>query len=162
MTPPGTRRRRLLAALAGGLLVLAAGGCSLVRPHLERPTLSVLGVTVEHASLRRQELRVHLLVDNPNTVALGVRSVRFTIDLDGDRVGNGATAQPFTVAAHGVTRFDALVETDLGPTLLRLVPRLSDPAATVAYRLAGSAETDSLLLGTVPFDEHGTINLGAR
>jgi LEA14-like dessication related protein len=148
-----------------GVLVLvvagAAGGCTVLTPHFEKPSLTVAGVDIEHADAREQRFRVRVLVTNPNSYALPIRGLTFTMDLAGERAGSGASAAPFTVPARGSSEFDAIVTTDLATAMLKILPRLwragSDP---LEYHLVGTISSDLPLLHSVPFDQRGTFDLG--
>lgn len=152
--------RHSLCALL--LSACALAGCSLVAPHLEKPHLEVVGVEVERAQWLEQRFRVHIRVDNPNDRSLRVRSINFTIELAGDRIGSGTSAAPFTVAPLASTEFEAIVTTDLATTLLKIVPRMKDGSEPVPYRLVGTVATELALIGTVPFDQRGTFSLNQR
>jgi LEA14-like dessication related protein len=150
-----TRAATLLAAL-----VVAA--CAALTPHYERPELSLVGVELESAQLLTQRFRVRVRVVNPNDRALPVQAINFTIELDGDRLGVGATAAAFTIPARGEGSFDALVTTDLATSLVKILPRLRDGGPPVAYRLAGEVSTALPFLRSIPFDQRGNFTLSSR
>jgi len=118
----------------------------------------VVGVELAGAQLLSQRFRVQVRVQNPNGVDLPVQAIHFTIELDGERVGDGATAAAFTVPARGEGRFDTLVTTDLATALTKLLPKLK-AGASVDYRLTGEVNTDLPFLRSVPFDERGSFAL---
>ena len=152
------RHRRMWLALAvPALLALAA--CAGLAPHYERPELSVVKVELESAQLLTQRFRVRVRVVNPNDRALPVEAIHFTIELDGERLGVGQTAQPFTIPPRGEGDFDALVDTDLATALVKVLPKLRDGAPPVAYRLAGEVTTGLAFLRTLPFDQRGSFAL---
>ena len=149
---------RLPALAVLGLSLLFAGGCSLT-PHFERPHLTVVKVDVEGAQFLQQRFRVHINVDNPNTRALPIRAITFTMQVAGEDFGYGATAAPFTVPANGSAEFETIVTTDLATTLLKVLPRIKDRSQPIEYRMTGKVETEMMFLGTVPFDQRGTFTL---
>jgi len=151
---------RLATLLAG--LTLAAGGCSLLAPSFEHPTLSVVGVEVEQASLAEQRFRVRIRVHNPNDRALPVRGLSFRIELGGEEFGSGASANAFSVPPFGEAEFDTVVTTNLATTLFKIVPRLRDSAQPLDYRLVGKVETDLMFLGSIPFDQRGSLPIRPR
>ena len=157
------RATRPSARFAGSaLLALLLGGCAALAPHFERPQLTVVGVQLEGAQLFTQRFRVRVRVDNPNARELPVQSISFALDLDGDRVGDGTTAAPFTVPARGSGSFDAIVATDLATTLGKLLPKLKQGAPPVEYRIAGVVNTELAFLRTIPFEQRGSYSLSSR
>jgi LEA14-like dessication related protein len=122
----------------------------------------VVGVQLEGAQLLSQRFRVRVRVDNPNDRELPVQSITFVLDVDGDRVGDGATAAPFTIPARGSGSFEAIVTTDLATTLGKLLPKLRDGAPPVEYHIAGVVNTELAFLRTIPFDQRGSYSLSLR
>ena len=146
----------LAGALAGAALL---GACALVGPPLERPQLSLVGVQLKDAQLAEQRFIVTLRVQNPNGRALPVRAIDCTIELAGERFGQGTTAATFTVPGHGEASFDMIVTTNLAASLPRLLPRLRDAREPIPYRLAGTVSTDLAFLRSIPFDQGGELRL---
>lgn len=147
-------RVRWAALLAAGI-----AGCSLLVPHLERPTLSVVGVEVEDAQLTEQRFRVRIRVRNPNDRALPVNGLDFRMQLAGEELGYGGTTAAFTVPALGEAEFDTLVTTNLATTIFKILPRLKDASRPVDYRLVGKVSTSLGMLHSLPFDQTGTLPL---
>ncbi len=156
---PGPWNRAVRRFGAALLLLGALAGCRALAPHFEKPTLSVVGVELQSAQLLTQRFRVRVRVVNPNNRELPVESVRFTVELDGDRLGAGATAAPFTIPAQGEGEFDAFVNTDLATALVKVLPKLRDGAPPVEYRITGEVGTALPFLRTIPFDQQGRYSL---
>ena len=146
----------LAGALAGAALL---GACGLGGPRLERPQLSLVGVELKDAQLMEQRFVVRLRVQNPNGRALPIRGIDCTMELAGERFGQGTSAAAFTVPGHGEAVFDLLVTTNLAASLPRLLPRLKDGREPLDYRLAGTVSTDFALLRSMPFDQRGQLRL---
>ena len=155
------RTPRLSAVPLAGALVGAAllGACTLIGPPFERPQLSIVGVQLTDAQLLEQHFIVTLRVQNPNGRALPIRAIECTIELAGERFGQGMNAAAFTVPGHGEASFDMLVSTNLAASLPRLLPRLKDAREPLAYRLAGTVSTDLAFLRSIPFDQGGELHL---
>jgi LEA14-like dessication related protein len=151
----------LPSVVLAAMLVAAAGstGCTLVAPRFEHPTLSVVGVDVEAAQLAEQRFRVRMRVQNPNERALPVTGLSYTLQLAGEDFGHGQSANAFTVPAHGEMEFDMTVTTNLATAILRILPRLSDSAQPIEYRMTGTVGTDLPFLRSIPFDERGSFQI---
>jgi LEA14-like dessication related protein len=155
---PSTPRARLAALL----VALGLAACAALAPHYDRPQLAVVGVELESAQLLTQRFRVRIRVINPNDHPLPIQAISFTIELEGDRFGVGATAAAFTIPARGEGSFDALVTTDLATALVKVLPKLKDGAPPVAYRLAGEVTTELPFLRSIPFDQKGSFALNSH
>jgi LEA14-like dessication related protein len=144
---------RALAALAG-LALLSA--CALFVPKLETPTLAVVAMELERGDLFEQRLKVRMRVQNPNDRALPVKSLAYTLEVDGQEFAHGESAAGFTVPALGEAEFDMHVTTNMAGTLGRL---LGHSGADIPYRLAGRVTLSEGMLRSIPFEQHGSFKL---
>ena len=148
-------RRLLRPAVA--LLALLAAACA---PHLQRPDLSVVGVTLLGSGVWEQHLRVRLHVHNPNDRALPVRGISYDMEVMGQAAATGQSEASFVVPARGDAEFDMSVTTNLAATLLQLMARGPNSLQQeVPYRLSGKVELSQGLLRSIPFDQRGTFTL---
>jgi LEA14-like dessication related protein len=148
---------RSLLACASLCTLLAA--CAL-RPQLEPPQLSVSEVDVQGGDLWQQRLRVRIHVHNPNNRTLAVKDLEYTLEVEGQQLASGTSAESFTVPALGETDFDMNVTTNLAGALLKLLSR--GPGALdqgVAYRLTGKVTLSQGWVRSIPFDEQGNFKL---
>lgn len=140
-------------------LCLLLTGCAL-RPHLEPPQLSVSEVDIQSSDLWHQRLRVRMHVQNPNNRVLAVKDLEYTLEVEGQQLASGSSAESFTVPALGETDFDMNVATNLAGALLTLMSRGSDTLNQgVAYRITGKVTLSEGWIRSIPFDEHGTFKL---
>jgi LEA14-like dessication related protein len=148
-------RVRATAARSGlALLLVLMAGCSLLVPHFERPTLSVLSVQVLRAELWRQELKVRLRVQNPNDRELPIKGLSYTLDLEGQQFAHGESYASFTVPALGEADFDMSVSANLTSLALRVLSRNGNE---VHYHIAGHISLSSGLWRSMNFDDHGSF-----
>lgn len=151
---PGLRRP-LRPAVA--LLALLVAACA---PHLQRPDLSVVGVTLLGSSVWEQHLRVRLHVHNPNDRALPVRGISYDLEVMGQAAATGQSEASFVVPARGDAEFDMSVTTNLAAALLQLLARGPNALQQeVPYRLSGKVELSQGLLRSIPFDQRGAFSL---
>jgi LEA14-like dessication related protein len=153
--------KRMTRMARQALLITAVallGACA-VTPKLETPHLAVTDVTILNNDLWAQKLRVRVQVDNPNNIALPVRGLEYTIEVEGQQFATGASAASFLVPARGQAEFDMNVTANLAGTLIRLLVRNQQGQQSVAYRLTGKLSLSEGFLRSIPFEEHGTFNL---
>jgi LEA14-like dessication related protein len=155
----GDAMTRALSRYTPGTLALFAalllGGCA---PKLEKPTLSVAGVQLVSGDLWEQRLKVRLQVHNPNDRALPVKSIEYTLEVEGQPFASGESADAFTVPALGDTEFDMNVTTNLAGALLKLLAR-GPGGQDVTYRISGKLSLSAGLLRSFPFEQQGTFSL---
>lgn len=152
--PAMKRIARGLPALLGATLL---GACALA-PKLEAPQLSVTDVQVVSADLWQQRLKVRMHVQNPNERALPVKSIVYTLEVEGQPFASGESAQSFVVPALGESDFDMSVTTNLASTFIKLLGR-GGSASTVAYHLTGKVSLSEGLLRSIPFEQRGSFKL---
>ena len=142
------------ATLAVALLL---GGCALTR--LQAPAITAGSVELTDMALDEQRFTVHLHVENPNDRALPIKSVNCTLQLEDVDVGQGESAAPFSVPAHGATDFDMLVRTNFVASVPNLLRRVIQRGDLPQYHLSGSVNPDHALLPPIPFAKSGQIRL---
>lgn len=160
MQPPRHARRRPAALLLA--LAPALGACS----SYSRPALEVAGARLAEESA--DGLVIEFLVDarNDNDVALPLRSLEYTVDLDGRRVFRGVRSPEATLRRLGERRLTLPAAIPLGPSDPRPVGlRDFRVAGTLTYQTPG--ELAEVLFDTgvrrpeAGFASSGRIDLGA-
>jgi LEA14-like dessication related protein len=147
-------RARVIACLAVAGWLLA--GCSLLRPKVETPRLSVVHVELMKSGLWEQQLRVRLRVQNPNDLVLPVKGIDYKLEVAGAEFAHGVSTASFSVPALGEAEFDMNVTANIAGTMLRL---LNTRADQIDYRIAGTVSLSSGWVHAVPFDQRGTFPL---
>jgi LEA14-like dessication related protein len=148
--------RNLAPAITLTLTVTLAS-CSLVGAHLQAPTLAVVNIQMGHSDLLQQHLQVRMSVHNPNNRELPVQGLSYTLDVNGEQCAHGESGASFVVPARGDAEFDMNVTANAAAALLRMFVHGS--AAPPEYRIRGKVELSSGLLRSVPFDQHGQLQL---
>lgn len=153
---------RLLHGVLGACALLGLAACALVRPHYERPQISVAGVELKGGNLLRQDFVVRLHVQNPNDRELPVRGVQADLSLEGDPVAHGMRDQPFVVPARGTTDVDVVVTANLLLAAAHLGSKLQGGAATIDYEVKGVADVDVAFVGNLTFRQTGSFPFNLR
>ncbi len=125
---------RLISLILAGLALVA---CASLSPYAETPSISVTSFAMAPVdSGQTPVFRVGLRVINPNRVALPLMGMSYQVDIQGQRLLSGATADLPEVPAYGSADFTV----DLAPDLLggmRLIGSLmAGPADSLDYRFA--------------------------
>jgi LEA14-like dessication related protein len=139
------------------LAVLVLSGCSVLLPRWQTPTLAVVNIQVGHSDLWQQHLQVRMSVHNPNDRELPVKGLSYSLDVNGEECAHGESSASFLVPARGDAEFDMNVTANAAAALLRMFGHGNNAAAQ--YRIYGKVELSSGLLRSVPFDQHGELQL---
>ena len=145
---PGIAARALFCTLPALL-----AGCA-TEPKLEAPKVSVAGVQFVSGELWLQHLKVRLHLHNPNDRDLPVKGLEYTIEIAGQEVAAGASAQSFVLPLHGDAELDTHVTANLAGSVLRLLTHV--PGTLSPYRLSGKMSLGDGL-GHLPFEEHASL-----
>jgi LEA14-like dessication related protein len=146
----------LLRCSAICIVILLADGCALA-PKFKEPQLDVVDVQLLRGDLLQQELRVRMLVRNPNARALAVHRVQYEVKVGGEAFARGESERDFTVPANGETQFDVGVTANAAAAVLRLLGGGRRDA--VDYQITGKVTLASGLVRSIPFDEKGEFRL---
>jgi LEA14-like dessication related protein len=138
-------------------LTVTLASCSLVGAHLQAPTLAVVNIQMGHSDLLQQHLQVRMSVHNPNDRELPVQGLSYTLDVNGEQCAHGESGASFVVPARGDAEFDMNVTANAAAALLRMF--VHGNAAPAEYRIRGKVQLSSGLLRSVPFDQHGQLQL---
>ena len=124
---PASDRRLVLRWCAAAPLALLAACSAVPSVGLQAPKLSFRDLTVREANL--QQVRFDLIVDaeNPNAIELPITGLRFTLELAGQTIAQGRSADPQVVLPRQATRSVTLALVARNADLLAAMRRL--PAA---------------------------------
>ena len=146
----------MVAAIASGLMA-----CAGLRPRLETPEVSFVGLKALEATVFEQRLQVRLKVRNPNDRELPVKGLDVEMELAGERFAHGVSAREFTVPARGEAEFDMIVTANAATALIRLAGGDRQSREEIDYRLKGKLSTRLGMLRSIPFEETGTLPIGS-
>ncbi len=155
---------RLVISLTALVLIelLTLSGCA-VSSHLQPPKISIVSVDMVSADVFSQRFRVHIHINNPNTLALSVKNIEYELFLQGDSFADGNTEQPFVIPALGESDFDTVINTHFTSSLMRLLGKLNDRDGNkVQYNYVGKVHLSKGLMRTIPFSEQGVVDLGIK
>jgi len=143
---------RLSAALGVAAFLSA---CAL--SHLQAPVITLVSVELADLQIQEQHFTVRLHAQNPNDRPLPIKSVSATLQIAGVEVGQGKSAAPFSVPAHGDAEFDLLVTTNIATSLPNLLRRVLQRGQLPEYQVSGWVNPDMALLPPIPFAKSGQI-----
>jgi LEA14-like dessication related protein len=151
------------ARIPGACVALLAlvGGCANL--SLRRPTASFRSMSVDDVTGRGFTMNVDVDVENPNSVALPLAGLDYSLDLEGIEVNQrGKVRGSSRIPASGSETITVPVPVTFA-NLLQAEEAIRRGGGDVSYRLdAGlSFDTGTPLLGDlrVPFEHRGTLSV---
>ena len=146
--------------MLGCLLVMT--GCTMTS-NLQAPKISVVNVNMTSADVFSQQFRIHVHVQNPNTLELPIKSIEYELFLQGDSFAEGNTEQPFVIPPHGEAEFDTIINTHFTSSLMRLLGKMNDRDGNkVQYNFTGKIHLSKGVLRNIPFNEQGIVDLAIK
>lgn len=154
------RIHRYLALLVAMVLLAGISGCAgLFRP-VESLQVNLADLRLQDATLFEQRFVLVLRIQNPNSFAIPVEGVQYSLDLDNEEFARGVSSTKVEIPALG----SGLVEVEAVSTTLALIRQLGrlgaqGEKAPMAYRVRGVVH--ALRLRNIAFDQQGEIDLSA-
>ncbi len=139
------------------LLGASLTACASMRP--EPPQVQLAGLEITEVSLSHANFLATLALFNPNTAALDIEGIRFTLFLNDIRIARGVTTKSFSIPAE--ERSDAVIRlTSSFLDLLQLTRSLQNQDE-ITFHLAGEVKIGGVGLfgATIPIDREGTLPL---
>lgn len=151
--------QRLMRLFVLGVLLVSVAACQTLA-GIESPEVQVAGVQMDSATLFEQHWKVLLDVRNPNDRSLSLKTIDYTLYLNGKKFARGMTGSSVTLPAMGSTRVETLLTTSLLRSLDQLQSLSAATGKPLHYEVKGSAR-----LGGYPFpidfDHKGELSLPA-
>ena len=138
-------------------------GCFGLSTDLRAPRLTVVAASMTSADVFSQQFRVRIRAENPNSMALPIKSIDYELFLEGYSFAEGISDASFVVPANGDKEFDLTVRTNFVSSIGRLLSRLTgDSRTTIQYSFVGSVVADMAFSPKLKFSETGTVDLARR
>lgn len=156
LAPMPKRPSPLAAVLL--LAVACAAGCAGFLRRPDPPRLTVADVTLESATLFEQKYVVRLRIQNPNSFALPLEGLDYSLAINDQPFATGVCAAPVTVPAYGTEVVDVDAYSSLVEILRQFLALGRGDPQKLSYRLKGHVRLKSPAL-KVPFEQVGEISL---
>ena len=154
-------KRWVLLLLVGAFCLPAASCRPLLKEVFKSPKVRVVDIGIAgnpFVSRGPIEAVVHLAVNNPNTYALKVASVAYSVTVGTRKVADGERVEDMTIEPSGetVVKVPVRLQTDVFADALREVLE----TRAVSYEFNGSVGVVAPVVGVVrvPFSRTGTID----
>lgn len=117
------------------MAIMAMAGCATLRPHFEKPQVSVSSFKALPGSRMNPSFEIGLRVVNPNNIDLSLKGISYTASIEGKQVFSGVANQLPIIPAYAEEEVKLKAQADLFGGL-RLFADLLKPRETpIGYTL---------------------------
>jgi LEA14-like dessication related protein len=146
--------RSLLLAAAG----LTLSGCAVLRGGLETPNVTVSSFRVLPSEGMLPAFEVGLRIINPNSVALNLRGVSYTVSLDGNEIIKGVANNLPVIEAYGEGEIKLTAAANMFAGMRLVRDLLSNNKDRFDYALEAKLDVGKLL-PAIRVTDSGSISL---
>ncbi len=140
--------------------VLALAACAAFNP-IEKPQVAITNIKMAPANGFQQKLLVGLQLDNPNSFALNLGRLRYTLELQGQSLAGGSLNEAISLPANGQTQIVVPVEVNLLSGLGVLSKILGNMQSDLDYKLSLTAAVSNFGLGDITINKVGKVGIGS-
>ena len=133
---------RMVACLA---LFISISGCAGLEPGFEAPTVGVSSFRIlpsEGAAVPRFEIGLHIV--NPNSEALALQGIVYTVALEGHKVLTGASSDLPVIGAYDEGDVTLIATTNLLSGINLFASLMNQPRESIAYDLEAKLDIGGL------------------
>lgn len=129
-----------------GVIVLAIGlqGCASLNPDFETPTVTISSFKALPSEGMMPAFAIGLRVINPNSVALNLRGVSYTVSLDGNEVIKGVGNDLPVIEAYGEGEFNLTASANLFAGIRLVTDLLKSNKDTFSYEVEAKLDIGAL------------------
>ncbi|HEX4975860.1 MAG TPA: LEA type 2 family protein [Pseudomonadales bacterium] len=141
-------------------MALLLSGCeSVLREAVKAPEVNLTAFRMAEVGLINQTFVLTLNIKNPNKVPLPIKGFSYQIFVAGDEFANGNSQSEFSLPAGGEKNVDVSVTMNLLRSGTHLAHVIQGGSTTIDYELRGLINVNLPLLGGIPINKKGQIDL---
>ncbi|NVK21034.1 MAG: LEA type 2 family protein [Kangiellaceae bacterium] len=149
----------LIRAFAVLLITLLLSNCATWRSDYQSPDLSLVNITMLESEGLEQLYEVKLRIQNPNDMEFPINGMSYRLNLMGAKFATGVSDEQLVLKPFSEQVVTFKVATNwlqAGRALLNLSKQKTP---IVDYSMTAKIHTDKLLLGTIPVEKEGKVDL---
>jgi LEA14-like dessication related protein len=150
---------RILIVVAVTMLGVTSIGCASAQRGVVPPRITVQNLEPLPSSAGETRFRVGLLVDNPNTEPLSIRSFEFKLRLADEGIVDGVSSTPLTVEALDRQTVTLELRSEIVSSVSRLLSFVQGPENAIPYEIYGTVTLDRRRLDPLRFSASGQVPL---
>lgn len=154
MTTKQATSARAILLLCCALTLTA---CSFYGGYEETPRVSLVSIKPMEMGLLEQRYGLQLRIMNPNDVAIPMRGLSYSIDINGHEFAYGVSRQPVSIPAFSEALLDVEVVSNLLNVMRQFREMSEENNDSMNYRLSGKISLGTRLR-KLPFNVEGNLN----
>jgi len=139
------------------VLILLLSGCATLAPNFEQPTLKLTSLALGQNTGLSQTFKIGLMVTNPNSSALPVKGMSYSLNLNGQKMLTGVSGNIPALQPYTETPVELYATADLF-SVGKFIRMLATSTDIMDYELKGKLDLSGIRL-PVHILESGQINL---
>lgn len=141
------------------ILIVTLTGC-ITAQSVKAPRIALGNVRLLDSKGLVQRLQIELLVANPNDFDIPLTGLQFTMQLNGLDFANGLSNARVTLPRLG----EAVVPVTVTVSILAVLQQVQavSESTGLEYKITGEVFIDHVLVGTVPFEKSGKLEMGGK
>ena len=140
------------------LVVLAIPACASMRPGFETPTVNVSSFRALPSESGMPKFEIGLQVINPNSDALTLRGVAYTVSVEGRELIKGVGNDLPVIEAYGEGEFTVTAAASLFEGAMLLKDLVSGPVDKLSYEFEAKLDVGALV-PAIRVKDRGEFNL---
>ncbi|MBS1971445.1 MAG: LEA type 2 family protein [Bdellovibrionales bacterium] len=121
---------------------------------LEKPKVSLAGISVKDADMNGATLVFNIAVENPNSVEIKVDKVNYKVFLNNKEITQASTDKAINIASKSTGNIDLPLPIEYRKVFSDLKELLFSESAS--YKIEGNAK---MSLFSIPFSKEGSVKL---
>ena len=134
-------------------------GCATLTPRFESPAVELISLKMLPSDGLSQQFEVGLRVTNPNSSALKLKGMSYSLSINDYKLASGVTSAIPVIEAYGTGELIVPVSTNLFGGLRLVQSLLQTPQNEIRYRLEASLDPDQIWLPRFNVVEEGVVPL---
>ena len=131
--------------------------CSFFGGYEETPRVSLVSIKPLEMGLLEQRYGMQLRIMNPNSTAIPMQGLSYSIDINGHEFAYGVSRQPVSIPAFSEALLDVEVVSNL-LNVMRQFQKMGDQGSdSMNYRLSGKISLGKSMR-RLPFNVEGNLN----
>lgn len=142
------------------LLAFVLVSCATILPDkIHPPKLRLIDIKLENSTFLEQRFELTFHAQNPNSIALPIAGLDFSLELQGSDFSNGVSKGKFSIPAHGNQTFKVSVAINLLKSMLHISRLIMEVKKPLDYKMVGKIQIDIPMVDAISFEEQGTLPL---
>jgi LEA14-like dessication related protein len=155
-----TRTKALPISFFVALTLFFLSGCTTLSPDFDEPTIELVSIKTLPANGFEQNFEIDLKLTNPNNFDLPFNGISCQLNVAGETLARGVSADIPTATAYGESRFVVPVSTSLLGGIRAVKALINSQGEGINYQLKAKLDINIPFVPKLTISRDGIIPLG--